>query len=79
MLLKFRDDIKRAMKNGEVTLAVLADFSKAFDTVEYVSLMTTLHEMGFSNQFMMLLANYLTDRHQFVQIEDEISEQRCSL
>ena len=32
-LLGIRDDIKRAMKRKEVTLVVLADFSKAFDTV----------------------------------------------
>ena len=29
------DDILKAMKRGEVTIAVMADFSKAFDTVAY--------------------------------------------
>lgn len=32
-LLNIRDDIRQAMKNGEVSLMVLADFSKAFDTM----------------------------------------------
>ena len=33
-LLKFKDDISKAMKKGEITLAVFADFSKAFNTVD---------------------------------------------
>ena len=33
ILLKLKDDIKAAMNRGEVTLAVFADFSKAFDTI----------------------------------------------
>ena len=35
LLLKLRDNIKNAMKNGEVTIAIFADFSKAFYTVDY--------------------------------------------
>ena len=31
--LGIRDDIRRAMKKGEISLMVLADFSKAFDTL----------------------------------------------
>ena len=35
MSLRFRDDIVRAMKGGELTMTVFADFSKAFDTVNH--------------------------------------------
>ena len=31
-LLKFKDDITKAMKRGEITLAIFADYSKAFDS-----------------------------------------------
>ena len=34
VLLDIRDDALRAMKRGEVTLMVLADSSKAFDTIK---------------------------------------------
>jgi hypothetical protein len=34
------------MKRGEVTIAVLADFSKAFDTVSYSTIMRKLHRQG---------------------------------
>jgi hypothetical protein len=37
VLLGIRDDIRHAMKKGEITLMVLADFSKAFDTICFKS------------------------------------------
>ena len=33
LLLKLRDDMYKAMKISEVTLAILIDYSKAFDTI----------------------------------------------
>ena len=43
-----RDELLRVMKKGEVTLMVLADFTKAFDTVNYKILITKLSMLGFS-------------------------------
>ena len=45
ILIKLQDDIKRAMKSGEVTLAVFVDFSKAFDTIDVNILMHKLHAL----------------------------------
>jgi hypothetical protein len=45
VLLRIRDDIIRAMKKGEVTLIAFADFSKAFDTVDYAIVLRKLHIM----------------------------------
>ena len=39
VLLSMRDDILKAMNRSECTLLVLADFSKAFDTVKYKSVL----------------------------------------
>ena len=33
--LRFRDDIPRAMKRGELTMTIFADFLKAFNTVNH--------------------------------------------
>ena len=41
--LKLKDDILKAMKNGEITLAVFTDYSKAFDTVDFQMLLNKLH------------------------------------
>ena len=46
-LLKLRDDIKRAMNAGEISIIVLIDFSKAFDTISHDTLMGSLHKNGF--------------------------------
>ena len=37
--MRFRDDIIQAMKKGELTMAICADFSKAFDTVDHLEIL----------------------------------------
>ena len=73
VLLDIRDDVLRAMKRGEVTLMVLADFSKAFDTIKYKTVLTKLNQLGFSNEYLKWTVNYLTGRRHFVQIDDKTS------
>ena len=67
VLMGIRDDLLRAMKKGEVTLMVLADFSKA---IRYETLITKLSTHGFSRSFLRWLTNYLSQRSHFVQIDD---------
>ena len=69
-----KEHITCAMKRGEVTLAVLADFSKAFDTVTYETVLKKLHVLGFSMSFLRWVTDYLTGRKQFVQMDDLISK-----
>ena len=66
--------IVQAMGRGEITLMVLADFSKAFDTIDYKTLLYKMHALKFSNSFLKWLVNYLHNRYQFVQVDDEMSE-----
>jgi hypothetical protein len=63
------------MHRGKVTLAVMADFSKAFDTVDYETLIRKLHLLNFSKTSMRMLANYLSDRRQFAQVNETISKE----
>ena len=72
VLLRIRDDIIRAMKKGELTLMVLADYSKAFDTVSYSVIIQKMYKMGFSKPFLSWMT-YLCDRRQYVQIDDKKS------
>ncbi len=74
-LLGIRDDIVRAMRRGEVTLMVLADYSKAFDTINFKSVVHKMHSMGFSQNFLRWTLSYLMGRRQFVQINDTSSSQ----
>ena len=74
VLMGIRDDIIRAMKKGEVTLMVFADYSKAFDTLQFKAVLAKLHEMGFSKSFLLWVLSYLSERRQLVQIDDKLSE-----
>ena len=61
------------MNSTEITLSVFADYSKAFDTVDYHTLLLKLHSLNFSNPSLKLILNYLCNRKQFVQIDDQKS------
>ena len=69
-----RDDILRAMQRGEVTMAVLADYFKAFDTVVFETVLRKLRGLGFSTASFRLIVSYLTDRKPFVQIDEKTSK-----
>ena len=58
-LLGIRDDIKRATKSKEVTLMVLADFSKAFDTVCFKTTLKKFYKVGFSKNYLKWLLSYI--------------------
>ena len=62
------------MNRGEVTIAIMADFSKAFDTVVYETFLCKLRKLGFSKSSLHQIVSYLTDRTQYVQIGDLWSE-----
>ena len=47
--LRIKDDIIKAMKKGEITLIAFVDCSKAFDTVDYCTIIKRLHGIGFSH------------------------------
>ena len=46
VLLQFRDNIIQAMKRVELTMAISADFSKAFNTVDHTRILDTMRKMG---------------------------------
>lgn len=43
VLLGIRDDITHAMKQGEITLMVMANFPKAFDTIKFKTVLKKLN------------------------------------
>ena len=74
VLQVIRDDIVTAMKRSEVTMMILADFSKAFDTICFRNLIIKMSKIGFSRDFLIWTLNYVMHRKQFVQIDDTCSE-----
>ena len=70
---KLYDDIKMAMKQSELTMAVFTDYSKAFDTIDFFTLIQKMHSLNFSADFLYWVFNYLTHRQHFVQIDPNCS------
>ena len=67
------------MERGEVTLALFTDYSKAFDTVDYKTILTKICKLGFSKNATRWMFSYLTNRIQYVQINDQRSSDRTVL
>jgi len=55
---------------------VCADYSKAFDTVQFKSVLTKIHKLSFSKEFLLCIwiIDYLTDRRRMVQRDDRKSD-----
>ena len=70
LLLKLRDDIKFSMNRNEVTLAVMIDYSKAFDTIDHSILIQKLSNLNFGKSLIKVIISYLSNRKQFVQIDE---------
>ena len=61
------------MKSSEITLAVVTDYSKAFDTIDFSVLIRKVYTLNFSKRFLYWIFSNLTDRRHFVQIDSKIS------
>ena len=72
-LLKLRDDIKCAMNTSKVTLGIIFDFSKAFDTIDHLTLLQKLYKMNFSVEALKLIQSYISERREYAQIDDKTS------
>ena len=55
------------------SMGVFFDFRKAFDTVDYEHLLEKLHSLGVRGNVCALMASYLADRKQFVNVNSENS------
>ena len=63
------------MNDGNINLAVLLDFKKAFDVVDHEILCQKLPIYGFNDSTVSFFKSYLSGRSQHVQIGSVKSEQ----
>ena len=73
-LLKLSEDIYDCIDDSEITLLVLLDFSKAFDTVNHKLLLAKLEILGFQENTRKWILSYLSGRSQKVQTEKDSSD-----
>ena len=58
------------MNNGDIPITIFLDLSKAFDTLNHSILLDKLKHCGIRDCALNLLNSYLSDRQQFVQINN---------
>ena len=74
-LLKITDDISTALDSGQVVVASLLDFRKAFDVVNHDRLLLKLRSLfKISGRGCNFIKSYLTDRTQKVRVGSKLSE-----
>lgn len=69
-LVKIFDDVRKNTDAGRLTILVLFDYSKAFDTVSHLLLLIKLKKLGFTNKALKFVHSYLTGRSQAVVDSD---------
>lgn len=67
-LLRVLDDIIGARDNNYLSILILLDFTKAFDTINHVALLGVLRYIGFSSGAVGFLESYLCGRKQSVKL-----------
>ena len=72
-LLKLTEDVLDTIDDSEVTLLVLLDFSKAFDTINHTLLLAKLDILGFDQNVCKWVKSYLSGRQQSVHTDKEKS------
>ena len=74
LLIKFVEDIKKAIDNGDEVGMIFMDLSKAFDCLPHGLLIAKLHAYGMNESACELMASYLSNRKQRVKISNTRSD-----
>ena len=67
---KLMEDLYINFNSRTITHGIFLDFSKAFDTIDHEILVKKLKYYNFSSQASQLIKHYLTNRKQFVKIDN---------
>ena len=70
-IVQLVDQILESFEYNEYTLSVFNYLSKAFDTVDHSILLKRLELYGVTNRNHSWFKNYLSNRKQFIQINNE--------
>ena len=73
-LVKLIEDISNNIDNGKVTLGIFIDLQKAFDTLNHDLLIKKLNWYGLRGLSNLWVKSYLSDRKQYVNIENSQSK-----
>ena len=74
--IKLVDHISKEMKSGKTPCALFIDLSKVFDTLSFDILIRKLRHYGVTDADLRLLISYLTNRKQYVVLNNHESDIR---
>ena len=75
-LIELVDQIRLSIDNKRMTCGIFVDLSKAFDTVNHQILLKKLEHYGIRGITLKLFKSYLSERKQYVQINNCKSQTR---
>ena len=70
------DKIIKSLQNGEFTIGLYLDFSKAFDTIDHEILFMKLYHYGIRGVSLSWFKSYMSNRSQFVSYNGDVSATR---
>ena len=73
-LLHYTDELLKNMDDKKISVIVLLDMSKAFDSIRHDLMLCKLHKLGVSDTACAWFKSYLSQRKQAVKIENTLSE-----
>ena len=73
-LLELVEELTSSMDNGNFTVGVFIDLSKAFDTIDHNLLLKKLENFGIRGIALNWLKSYLADRQQYVMLNSHSSD-----
>ena len=75
-LIDLTEEIAKAVDGKGFALSIFLDLKRAFDTINYDVLICKLEKYGIRGQVLSWLRSYVTDRQQYVQLNNEVSHCR---
>ena len=72
--MKLYDKVSQAIDTNEYCIGIFIDLSKAFDTLDHEILLRKLEFYGIRGLPNLLIRNYLMNRQQYVQFNNNTSE-----
>ena len=75
-IISLVERINRALNPGKITIGVILDFSKAFDTIQHHILLKKNYVYGIRSNILKLIESYLANRQQYVSINSNNSKHK---